>query len=137
MFAPRPVRWIFLVVILLASITRISAAPKEPALPETGVNVVREKGGWLNIEALENRLTLRFFDAEKQPQAPDVERGSARVVSPSRDDHRVVLSRDRDSLRSPAKIRPPWVFRIHLVLYREGDSAEESFVIHYPDRKKQ
>lgn len=102
-----------------------------------GVNVVREKGGWLNIEALENRLTLRFFDAEKQPQAPDVERGSARVVSPSRDDHRVVLSRDGDALLSPAKIRPPWVFRIHLVLYREGDSAAESFVIHYPDRKKQ
>ncbi len=123
------------VAVLFSLTVHLAAATEDSKLPETGVNLAREGGGWLNIEAAENRLTLRFFDAEKVPSTPDVERGSARVVYPSREDRRVVLTREGDTLRSPATVRPPLVFRIHLSLFRESTAEPEGFVLQYPGKE--
>ena len=114
---------------------QFALATDGPTLPETGVNVAREGGGWMNVEAAENRLTLRFFDAEKKLVAPDIERASARVVYPGREDRRVVLNREGDSLRSPATVRPPLVFRLHLSLFRDGSAQSESYVVRYPEKE--
>lgn len=114
---------------------QLAEATEGGTLPESGVNLAREGGGWLNIEAAENRLTLRFFDHDKEPVEPDVERGSARVVYPAREDRRVVLNRDGEWLQSPPTVHPPWVFRIHLSLFREGATEPENFVVRYPGKE--
>lgn len=124
------------VAISTALATPLWAGADEPTLPETGVNIAREAGGWINVEASENRIFVRFFDAAQNPAVPDVLRGSARLVYPAREDHRVVLNRDGDALASPSTVRPPWIFRIHLVLVASDDGEPENFVLQYPGSEK-
>jgi hypothetical protein len=121
--------------VLSSLAVQLAVATEGPALPESGVNLARASGGWLNVEAADNRLTLRFFDAEKKEVAPDVTRASARIVYPAREDRRGVLNREGDLLRSPATVSPPFVFRIHLSLFRDGASEPESFVVQYPGKE--
>lgn len=131
----KPVWRTALLALLSSLAVQIAAATEGPALPKSGVNLARASGGWLNLEAAGNRLTLRFFDSDKGPVAPDVARASARIVYPAREDCRVVLIREGDSLRSPATVPPPLVFRIHLSLFRDGASEPESFVVRYPGKE--
>jgi hypothetical protein len=131
----KPVGWIVVLAALSLVAAPLRAADEQPALPDTGMNIARGTGGWINIEAAENRLTLRFFDANKTPVTPDVDRGVVRVVYPAREDVRVVLNLEGDSLRSPPTVRPPWVFRIYVTLSRDGVPEAESYVVPYPEKQ--
>lgn len=124
--------WIAVVVLAFFATVTLRAAGPIPTLPETGVNIARAAGGWLNVEATGNRLVVRLFDAAKNPAPVDGLYASARVVYPAREDRRVILNPDGDTLVSPASIKPPLVFRIHFTLFVTGSGEAESFVVRYP-----
>jgi len=121
-------------IALAASAATLVAQVSEGKLPDTGVSVERA-GGWLNIEATGSRLVLLFFDKDKRPVAPDGIRATARVVYPAREDRRVVFGREEERLVSPRAIRPPYAFRIHMLLSQDGGSAPEAIVVHYPQNQ--
>jgi hypothetical protein len=108
-------------------------APKSPEaeevheLPETGKNLPRENGGWLNVEATGAQLIVKFFDADKKPVAPDVDRAAARFRYAGKSSiTRTVLNRDGDSLASPGNVRPPHNFLVTLTLLQGGDGSEDA-----------
>lgn len=124
--------WIAVAVVALVATVSLRAADPNPTLPETGVNIARAAGGWLNVEATGNRLVVKLFDARKRPAPVEGLYASARVAYPAREDRRVILNPDGDTLVSPPSIKPPLVFRIHLSLFVTGSSEAESFVLQYP-----
>jgi hypothetical protein len=115
-----------------SSPTTSSSEPKFE-LPETGKNVAREKGGWLNAEASGTRLVINFFDAEKKPMPPDVVRGFVRFRSPGKNNEDAPLFLERETLTTPATVRPPHNFLVILSLFTgEGEDSAESHTFKYP-----
>lgn len=102
-------------------------------LPKTGLNQPRPNGGWINAEIVGTRLVIKFFDKEKKPVSPDVERGFARFNYAAKNDKSAVLGRDGNTLATPATVRPPHNFLIILSLL-SGESKEptESYTFRYP-----
>ena len=135
----------FLCFVLIA-VTALSAeklastpVPKAPVkekvyeLPKTGVNQQRSTGGWLNVEAVGRVMVLKFFDKEKKPVPPDVDRGFAQFRYSSRNPERAPLSREGDTLTTPAKLRPPHNFLVILSLVAgESSGPAETYTIKYP-----
>jgi hypothetical protein len=122
----------FIFVLLAANLAWALEPGTALKLPESGCNLARTGGGWINVEATENRLVVKFFDSDKKTMPPDAVRATARVVYPARKDRRVVLNPDGDTLVSPPSILPPLVFRIHLSLFATDGAEAESFVVQYP-----
>lgn len=103
-----------------------SEAEKIYELPKTGRNLERQGGGWINVEASGAQLVVKFFDVEKKPVDPDVDRATARCRYATKSDiTRTVLSREGDALKSPGNVRPPHNFLVTLTLLRGDDTAEE------------
>jgi hypothetical protein len=102
-------------------------------LPKSGQNISRQKGGWINAEAVGTRLVLKFFDSEKKPVAPDVEKGLVQFRYPNKNPDRAPLYREGDSLVTPATVRPPHNFLVILTL-SAAEAAEpgESYTFKYP-----
>lgn len=114
--------------------TPTKAPPKEVyELPKTGVNQPRPSGGWINAEAVGIRFVLKFYDKDKKPAAPDVDRGFAQFRYSSKNPERAPLSREGETLVTPAKLRPPHNFLVLLSLFA-GESADpvESYNFKYP-----
>lgn len=119
--------------------TSVISVPKTPIkkkvyeLPKTGQNLARAKGGWVNVEIVDIRLVVKFYDKEKKPASPDVVRGFARFKYAAKNNKTAVLSREGDTLATPATVRPPHNFLVVLSLFA-GDRAEasESFTFKYP-----
>ena len=113
--------------------TSPAAKKKEYELPTTGKNVARQNGGWLNVEGAGTRFVVKFFDKDMKPIPPDVERGFARFNYAAKNDARAPLSREGETLVTPATIRPPHNFQVILSLFtgEVGDSAEV-YTFHYP-----
>lgn len=112
-----------------------TTAPKkeEHELPTTGVNIARKDGGWLNIEGSGTRFVVKFFDKEKKPAPPDVERGLARFNYAAKNDERAPLHRDGDTLVTPATVRPPHNFQVILSLFAgEIGEPSEVYTFKYP-----
>jgi hypothetical protein len=113
-----------------------SAKTKADELPKSGVNIARQKGDWLNVEASGARFVVKFFDAEKKPVAPDVERATARFRYAAKSDvNRGVLNREGEALVSPGNVRPPHNFLVTLTLLRgeaESAAATEVYNFKYP-----
>lgn len=145
----RTCRFITLGLALTASATALAADPaqKEPVptkadrsvktkadeLPKSGVNIARKKGGWVNVEGSGARVVVKFFDAEKKPVPPDVERGLARFNYTAKNDVRAPLHREGDTLVTPGIVRAPHVFRVILTLLASGATdAEETLTFKYP-----
>jgi len=102
-------------------------------LPKTGLNLARPNGGWINAEIVGIRLVIKFFDKEKKPVAPDVERGFARFNYAAKNDKRAVLDREGNTLVTPATVRPPHNFLVILSLFAgEGAEPTESYTFKYP-----
>lgn len=104
--------------VIIATVTAISigaaastkaADKKNPyELPEAGMNVKRQNGGWINVQTSGAQLIVRFFDAERKPITPDVSRATARIRYAAKSDiARTVLKRKGDVLVSPSNVRPP------------------------------
>lgn len=142
-------RFITLGLALTASATALAADPaqkgpvptkadssvktKADELPKSGVNIARKKGGWVNVEGSGARVVVKFFDAEKKPVPPDVERGLARFNYTAKNDVRAPLHREGDTLVTTSTVRPPHVFRVFLTLLAPSASdAEETLAFKYP-----
>lgn len=127
-----------LCVALSALRSEPAAKPEEtkPELPKTGVNLARPAGGWLNVEVVGNRFVLSFFDAEKKPVPADRPGGVVRYVYTARENKPpapLAPSEDGLKLVTPARIRPPHVFRVYIVLRGERpEDADESYNFRYP-----
>ena len=108
---------------------RATPPPKEIEyeLPTTGKNIPRKQGGWLNVEFPGPSMTVKFFDAEKKPVAPNVVRASVRFRYGYKSDiNRTVLNRDGDALVSPGNVQPPHNFLVTLTLV-PGDEDYNSY----------
>ncbi len=98
-----------------------SAHAEEPAKIE-GVEIPRGDG-FLGIQIVNSTFKLSFYDAEKKPVVPDVERAALRWDPKYKvGEERVVLnvSADGKSLSSPQNIRPPYLFKLYMTLVRDA-----------------
>ena len=133
--APLMRAWLRFLIAALLAVTAAQAADMvdEGTLPSSGLNLVRERGGWINIAVDNNRLVATFFDTKKKPVPPDVARAKARIVHTAREARHVVLNRTEKSLASPPTVRPPHVFRVFLMFFAE-DATEpvERYSFGYP-----
>jgi len=109
-----------------------SAKKKEYELPKAGKNIERQKGGWLNIEGTGTRFVVKFFDKEKKPVPPDVERGLARFNYAAKNDTRAPLNREGETLVTPATVKPPHNFLIILSLFSSEAEPAETYTVKYP-----
>jgi hypothetical protein len=133
-----------LVAALVGTAVPVSAAtPSAPAkppgkkevyeLPETGVSRPRPVEGWINAEAVGTRLVIKFYDKEKKPVVPDVERGFVRLKYAAKNPVQAVLSRDGLTLATPAIVRPPHNYLVILSLFAPGATEpSESYTFKYP-----
>ncbi len=102
-------------------------------LPKSGVSIARTEGGWLNVEGNGTQIVVRFFDKDKKPIAPDVERGLARFNYAAKNDTRAPLHREGNTLVTPATVRPPHNFQIILSLFKgEAGESAEVYTFKYP-----
>lgn len=118
-----------------AAVPKPTAAPQklEYELPKTGVNIARTAGGWLNADVSGTRFVVKFFDKEKKPAPPDVERGFARFNYAAKNDERAPLHREGDTLVTPATVRPPHNFQVILSLFTgEIGESSEVYTFRYP-----
>lgn len=101
-------------------------------LPKTGKNI-RRSDGWLNVEAVDTRFVVKFFDKEMKPVPPDVERGFALFRYPAKGPARAPLSNDGTTLATPAVLRPPHNFLAILNLFVAGKAdPAETYTFKYP-----
>ncbi len=105
-----------------------------PELPAVGKNIPRDAGGWLNVEVVGTRLVIKFFDREKKPALPDMERGTVRFQFAAKNSKRAVLNRESDMLVTPATVRPPHNFLVLLTLLTDENRTEvtETYRFKYP-----
>lgn len=119
-----------------SSVSIVGGAPVEPIvreLPATGVNVARQRGGWINAEFSGARMVVRFFDGEKKPISPEVEVGSARLRRPGASGIvRTTLGREGEKLVSPSNVRPPHNFLVTLALPSDAGAPPEVVTFKYP-----
>lgn len=123
-----------------ASVAVAAPAKKSPTpekkvyeLPKTGKNIQRQYGGWINAEAVGTRFVLKFFDPEKKPVAPDMERGFVQFRYPSKNPERAPLYLEGQTLVTPATVRPPHNFLVILTLSAAEDAGPtESHTFKYP-----
>ena len=98
-----------------------SAQAEEPAKIE-GMEIPRGTG-FLGLQIVDSTFKLSFYDAEKKPVPPDVDRAALRWDPKYKvGEERVVLnlSADGKSLSSPKNIRPPYLFKVYMTLVREA-----------------
>jgi len=101
-----------------------SAQAEEPAKIE-GMEIPRGDG-FLGLQIVDSTFKLSFYDAEKKPVVPDVDRAALRWDPKYKvGEERVVLnlSADGKSLSSPKNIRPPYLFKLYMTLVRDAASG--------------
>ena len=117
----------------MKSTPKPAAKKKAHELPKTGLNQARPGGGWINVEAVGTRLVVKFFDKEKKPAPPDVQRGFAQFRYASKNPERAPLHLEGDALVSTATVRPPHNFIVLLSLFAsESAGPTESHTFKYP-----
>lgn len=98
------------------------ATPKQDkAKPKIeGITIPRADGRFLGLTVDGVQFKLRFYDAEKKPETPDVLRAAARWVPVNvKAEQRAVLNLSDDGtlLISPGLVRPPLTFRAFFTLF--------------------
>jgi hypothetical protein len=115
--------------------------PKKPTpTPEPmgkidGMTIARGSG-YLGLAVVEGNFKLTFYNARKNPVAPDVSRAALRwPVTYKLGEERAVLNlaADGKSLTTGKFVRPPLTFKLYITLLTEGadESAGESFVVDF------
>ena len=97
------------------------AQVEEPAKIE-GMQISRGSG-FLGIQIVDSTFKLSFYDAEKKPVSPDVDRAALRWDPKYKvGEERVILNlaADGKSLSSPKTIRPPYLFKLYITLVRDA-----------------
>jgi hypothetical protein len=123
-----------------------SGAPKSPAQPEAkdeapakieGMEIARGGGRYLGLAIVDGKFRLAFYDAKKKPVAPDASRAVLRWDAKYKVGlERVVLTPgDGNVLTSERFIRPPYNFKLTIVLLGDAASGDEpageTYVIDY------
>lgn len=114
-------------------------APSEPAGEEAEVQlpgsvIARANGGFLSLTLDGIHFKLSFYDAKKQPVAPDAVRATTRWDPVNKTGQmRSVLNPadDGSSLRGTVPVRPPYVFKVYLTLIGADGEALESHVVDF------
>ena len=94
-----------------------------------GQSIARAGGGWLGLKVESGAFRLRFYDAKKQPMAPDVARAVLRWKSNRRLAREVaVLTPGGGSnlMTSERSVPPPYNFRLTIVLMRASTGDAEA-----------
>jgi hypothetical protein len=100
---------------------------KEPVIP--GIVIPRTNGGYLGLTLENSNFKLSFYDAKKKPAKADVVRATARWQAQYKAlDERAVLNPTPDgmALVSNKFVRPPYVFKLYLTLFKGGGEGEET-----------
>lgn len=113
--------------------------PAKKAEPKIdGVVVSRGDKGFLGVQIVNGTFKITFHDVKKNPIAPDVARAVLRWDPKYKvGQDRVVLNPGEDgkSLSSPRSIRPPYQFKLFIVLLKQAgegeDPAAETHVIDF------
>jgi hypothetical protein len=111
-----------------------ASGPKKPAKVEEepvipGIVIPRTSGGYLGLTLENSNFKLSFYDAKKKPAKADVVRATARWQAQYKiADERAVLNPTSDgmALASNKFVRPPYVFKLYLTLFKESGASEES-----------
>jgi hypothetical protein len=106
------------------SVTPKKAAPatkaEEPPAKIEGMEIPRANGGFMGLEIADGTFKLRFYDAKKKKIAPDVAqvilRWDSKVKAPREN---VVLSSDGTLMTSARAIRPPYIFKLFITVFKE------------------
>lgn len=98
-----------------------------------GVEIPRG-AGFLGIELVGGTFKLSFYDAKKNPVAPDATRANLRWNPKTQSlPERTVLNVDGNALTSAKVIKPPFSFSLSIALIKgDGDDAPtESFTVDF------
>ena len=103
-----------------------------------GVLIERPDGSFAKFVFQEGLAYCYFFDAEKKPIDPDIDRVAIRIErrQPSiKTVMAVAISCEgMKGLRAPKFIKKPLIFRVNLSFMREGiDDPVEFYLFRYPD----
>lgn len=100
---------------------------EEPPAKIEGIEIARggEKG-FLGVQVVEGKFRLNFYDAQKKPVAPDVLRAALRWDPKYKlGQERVVLTAGpENALGAERFIRPPYNFKLFIVLLKDGGEGE-------------
>lgn len=98
-----------------------------------GVTIERANGTFLGLTLEDHKFKLSFYDEKKKPMPVDVARATARWDPKNKSGlERTVLNPGADgmALDAPKFVRPPYNFKIYLLLIKEGEGAEdESYIV--------
>ena len=128
----------FLLSSLLLVFACASFGEETPEVEFEGVLIQRPDGSFMEFVLVENKINCRFFNAEKQPIDPDVDRVSIRMQRRQprvRNVYAVAIPHEGGKgLRAPIFIEKPQIFQANLSLLRDGsDDAVEFYYFLYPD----
>jgi hypothetical protein len=128
-----------MVVPLAAQTAATPAKPVEPAKKEVaekikieGVELMRKDGTFLGLTLSGPRFVLSFYDAERKPMGLNVARAVARWNPVNKTgDERSVLNPDDagKTLVSFPNVRPPFAFKVTIVLLDDKGDSIESFIV--------
>lgn len=118
-----------------------SLPKKEPAKKPVPSPVIEglaipRGNGFLGIQIVGSNFRLSFYDAEKKPVAPDVERAVLRwpvKYQPSDERAVLTLTSDGGALSSARVVRPPYSFKLFITLIAANapDGSGETFVVDF------
>ncbi len=101
-----------------------------------GIALARPDGTWLGLTMDGLNLRLTFYNAKKNPTAPDIARATARWNRPTvATPERAVLNPSGDgfSLTGNRVVRKPWTFVVFLSLVDDKDEVVESYQVQLAD----
>ena len=115
------------------------AKKEEPPPKIEGVEVSRGDKGFLGVQILNGTFKITFYDAEKKETPPDVARAALRWDPKYKLGYeRIILTPgEPSSLSSPRTIRPPYNFKLFIVLLKDAtddgadNSTGETYVIDF------
>ena len=122
--------------LLVAVVIRAAQPAPNAAEPARipGVEITRPAKGYLGLQVAGGNFLLTFYDENRQPVPPAAARAVLRWTPSNRtgnEFHVLESATDGKALTSPKTVRPPYQFRLVLLLFAAG--AEVPFETHQVD----
>ena len=116
---------LFGLITVMAGTSWGQPAPEEELESQlVGIELARSDGTFLGLAVEGNALVLRFYDEEQQLIDPDAHRAAVWWNPPNKPGReRTVMNLAGQSLRSPAKVRPPYVYIVTITLIDENETS--------------